>query len=285
MRSRNLKPGFFTNADLLECDPLARILFSGLWCVADREGRLEDRPKQIKIQLLPCDNCDVDVLLQQLASKNLIVRYEVGGVRYIQITSFLKHQKPHMKESASTIPEPTKEGIETKEEIPKHQPRQVQAPIQAIADPASSLNPSSLNPSCIYPVSPPPGDAEVLKADKSFFEELWVIYPCRVSNGRSVKGGKEEAWQEYRKAIESGEVTHEKLMAEVQRYRDSPDVLGGKAMDCRRWLRNRRWNDELGEVKGANGINGTKKSKIDHIAQGIADARAQRERAASREVG
>ena len=29
MRSRNLKPGFFKNELLAECDPLARILFEG----------------------------------------------------------------------------------------------------------------------------------------------------------------------------------------------------------------------------------------------------------------
>ena len=46
-RARNIKPGFFANENLAECDPLARLLFAGLWCLADREGRLEDRPKRI----------------------------------------------------------------------------------------------------------------------------------------------------------------------------------------------------------------------------------------------
>jgi hypothetical protein len=52
-RSRNIKPGFFLNDELAECEPLARILFAGLWCIADREGRLEDRPKRIKAEVLP----------------------------------------------------------------------------------------------------------------------------------------------------------------------------------------------------------------------------------------
>ena len=60
-RSRNIKPGFFLNDDLAECEPLARLLFAGLWCIADREGRLEDRPKRIKIEVLPYDNCDVNI--------------------------------------------------------------------------------------------------------------------------------------------------------------------------------------------------------------------------------
>ncbi|GAA0696235.1 hypothetical protein ISN75_06750 [Dyella marensis] len=105
-RARNIKPGFFKNEILAECEPLARILFSGLWCEADRAGRLEDRPKKIKAECLPYDECDIDSLLNQLASKSFILRYEVGGKRYIQILMFAKHQNPHKNEAASSIPAP-----------------------------------------------------------------------------------------------------------------------------------------------------------------------------------
>ena len=50
-RARSLKPGFFRNADLVELPMEARLMFAGLWVLADREGRLEDRPKQIKIDI------------------------------------------------------------------------------------------------------------------------------------------------------------------------------------------------------------------------------------------
>ena len=116
-RSRNIKPGFFKNDLLAECDPLARLLFAGLWCEADREGRLEDRPKRLKVECLPYDECNVDALLDQLASKGFIVRYVVDGAGFIAIPEFLKHQKPHMKEAASTIPAPN-----------EHLPRSVLAP-------------------------------------------------------------------------------------------------------------------------------------------------------------
>ena len=105
-RARTIKPGFFVNAELLACEPLARILFAGLWCHADRAGRLIDRPKQFKIEVLPVDDCDVDGLLNQLKTHGFIIRYEVGQARYIQILAFAKHQYPHQKEPVSTIPEP-----------------------------------------------------------------------------------------------------------------------------------------------------------------------------------
>lgn len=103
-RIRYIKPGFFTNEALADCQPLARLLFSGLWVIADREGRLEDRPRKIKIEILPYDDCDISALITELETARLLTRYEVGGNRFIQITNFVKHQNPHPKEPASTIP-------------------------------------------------------------------------------------------------------------------------------------------------------------------------------------
>ena len=109
-RARNIKPSFFTNEYLSDLQPLARLLFIGLWCYADREGRLEDRPKRLKVDILPYDDCDVDKLLESLENSpdRFITRYEVDGKRYIQIENFTKHQNPHIKEPISTIPAPCK---------------------------------------------------------------------------------------------------------------------------------------------------------------------------------
>lgn len=110
-RSRNIKPGFFVNADLVELDPLVRLLFIGLWTIADREGRLEDRPSQIKMQILPGDDINTGQALGELHTKLFITRYSVAGNNYIQINNFKKHQNPHVKELQSTIP-PMSQHIE-----------------------------------------------------------------------------------------------------------------------------------------------------------------------------
>ncbi len=115
-RSRNIKPGFFTNDELAECLPLARILFAGLWTIADKEGRLDDRPKKIKAMVLPFDDADCDVLLQQLHNHKFINRYQVNGDSYIQVTNWKKHQNPHCKEAASEIPEPVENDKSTGQE-------------------------------------------------------------------------------------------------------------------------------------------------------------------------
>jgi hypothetical protein len=112
-RSRNIKPGFFTNEVLGELPPLARILFAGMWCHADREGRLEDRMKRLKPQVLPYDECDIDALAQCLHDAGMVQRYVVDGKGYIQVLQFAKHQNPHVKEQASTIPAPCMPGANT----------------------------------------------------------------------------------------------------------------------------------------------------------------------------
>ena len=104
MRARNIKPGLFSNEQLPDCDPLARLLFIGLWCMADKMGRLQDRPRKMKIEILPCDECDIDVLLNQLQRHGFIYRYEVPGHRYVQVVNFSKHQRPHRKEQGKYYP-------------------------------------------------------------------------------------------------------------------------------------------------------------------------------------
>jgi len=172
MRARNIKPGFFKNENLGKKDPLARILFAGLWSMADREGRLEDRPARIKAEILPYDNCDIESLLSFLAEGDdpFILRYESSGHRYIQVIHFLKHQNPHLRESRSTLPAPDKHSActslapdmhqaSTVSAQCKHQTSTVQAPDQHSASPADSLIPDSLIPdscnSLSYDKQPP----------------------------------------------------------------------------------------------------------------------------------
>lgn len=106
MRARNIKPGFYKNEDLAECSVWARLIFPGLWMMADRDGRLEDRPKRIKAELLPFDAVEVEPLLEELAERGFIRRYERDGLKIIQVVNFAKHQAPHHTEKPSGLPPP-----------------------------------------------------------------------------------------------------------------------------------------------------------------------------------
>lgn len=107
-RCRGIKPGFMTNEVLPELGAHAHLLFACLWLIADKDGRLEDRPKRIKLECMPAYDVDVDELLSKLAQLNdpFIIRYEVDGRRYIQICNWRKHQTPHHTEKDSEIPAP-----------------------------------------------------------------------------------------------------------------------------------------------------------------------------------
>lgn len=104
-RARNIKPAFFKNELLGTADPLLSLLFASLWCLADREGRLEDRPLRIKAETFPYrDGVNVDALLDDLARLRFIDRYAVDGVRVVQVRNFAAHQNPHKNENPSVLP-------------------------------------------------------------------------------------------------------------------------------------------------------------------------------------
>lgn len=112
-RARNLKPSLFKNELLGVADPHITILFTSLWCLADREGRLEDRPLRIKAETFPYrENLDINGYLTELQQLGFIRRYKANGNSVIQIINFKKHQAPHHTEKASELPPPNIENVD-----------------------------------------------------------------------------------------------------------------------------------------------------------------------------
>ena len=119
-RIRTVKPEFFDDPDVIDLTLAARLLFIGLWTQADRRGRLLDEPRRLKLRLMPCDNVDVNALIDELAKANLVVRYEGDGRNIIWIKNFERHQRPHAREAESVlspyesaadpVPTPNKDG-------------------------------------------------------------------------------------------------------------------------------------------------------------------------------
>lgn len=133
MRARSIKPGICDNEILGTADLVYTVLFERLWMMADREGRLEDRPLRIKAQAFPYrEGLDVDPVLQWLHDRGFILRYLIDGNGFIQVLKFSEHQSPHIKEAPSKIPAPDKSGAST-------------IPAPEIPAPAA-LTPSSLTP-------------------------------------------------------------------------------------------------------------------------------------------
>lgn len=142
MRIRALKPGFFRNETLCELSSWHRLAFAGLWCSADRDGRLEDRPKRLKADIFPYDDLDLDAILWDLVHAGFIVRYTVQLRDLIWIPTWDAHQHPRQDEAKSTLPpyvmgsdrvsgidattSPVSRAIDTEPSLPSDEPADAQ---------------------------------------------------------------------------------------------------------------------------------------------------------------
>lgn len=209
-RARNFKPGFFRDAALVELPVETRLLFPGLWTLADRAGRLEDKPKQIKMEIYPADNFDVDVMLNQLQASGLIIRYEVDGKHFIQIKNFLKHQNPHRDEKESEIPEPTEHCAST-----------VQALCEQDGNRASTSN---LSPDC-FNLSPASLTSESNQTKSNPLQPAAPIAPKKKSvsaDDTALQAVCRETWAaysaSYRDRYSESPIINAKVRAQVKQF-------------------------------------------------------------------
>lgn len=109
-RIRTIKPEFFADEDIASLEPLDRITFLGLWCYADKAGRLEYRPIRLAAMVLPYEQAGFETRLRTLIYNEFLILYENAGRKYLQIRTFGLHQRPHHTEPESKIPAHTSDG-------------------------------------------------------------------------------------------------------------------------------------------------------------------------------
>lgn len=94
-RIRTIKPEFWSSEQVMECSPIARLLFIGLWNFCDDAGNHVDSDRTIKAQIFPGDDIsstDVRRMIDELSSNGLITLYASNGKGFLHITGW-KHQK------------------------------------------------------------------------------------------------------------------------------------------------------------------------------------------------
>lgn len=226
-RARQLKYGFFINEKLAELPPLCRMFFQGLWLLADREGKLEDRPRKLKAQILPYDDADGDAFLCALKDASFLRRYEIDGASYIKILNFNEHQSPHKDEAESVIPDPVtqKHAVSTIEAPEEHQQKL---------------------PCTLYPVSCIKKEKENKLTQKKKkkdhrlkFEQFYKTYPRHKDRERARKvfeklNPDEELFAEIMQALENQAEEH-KLKNIDKQYLKYPQA----------WLNGKCWTDEV----------------------------------------
>jgi hypothetical protein len=197
--------------------------FVRLWTHCDDEGRCEDRPKIIKAAIYPeHDNQTPEVIDQELAAlaaDQLIVRYEVAGRAYIQVTSWDEYQHPQ-KPRPSDYPKPPRLVRDTDDSPP------VQVP-NGYASGVGSGEGEGIGE----------GDKSSPETqDDDAFESFWSRYPSQ-PNGKKPERKKAAAeWKRLSSPL------RELALNAVDHYRADCDA-GGYAKHAFRWLRDRTFED------------------------------------------
>lgn len=127
-RIRTIKPEFFQHPDIFDLEAkmiddlcercnedshlpcmyrgTLRLAYIGLWCQCDREGRFCWNARRLKLNCLPFDDVDFEVILDYLERGGYVKRYTVEGKEYGWVPSFLAHQYVNNRETESKIPHP-----------------------------------------------------------------------------------------------------------------------------------------------------------------------------------
>lgn len=91
-RIRTIKPQFWTDESVVSLPYEFRLLFIGLWNFADDDGFLENRPRQIKLQVFPGDDVDVVAGVRALVKLGLVESLRLGGDPVLRIKGWRDHQ-------------------------------------------------------------------------------------------------------------------------------------------------------------------------------------------------
>lgn len=230
-RARNIKPALFKNEILGVADPMATLLFEGLWLLADKAGRLEDRPLRIKGELFPYrDGVDIEGLLGFLASESFITRYTVDAKRYIQVENFDKHQNPHRNEPESVIPCASMGCITT--DFGRTTSAILRsAPADSLIPDSGSLIPDPLSTSTPPALPPSPSD--------ELFPKFWKLYP-----NKKGKAAAEKVWKKLKVTDDLFTLIAQGLAKQVVCAEWTKD--GGQFIPHpSTWLNGKRWEDEV----------------------------------------
>lgn len=176
-RIRTVKPEFWTSAQVMECSPMARLLFIGMWNFADDAGRMAYSPKTLKAQIYPSDDITVDDvarLVAELSTNFLIFIYNIENKDYLQVTGWT-HQKID-KPKASKLPAPVVDTSTTH--------RRAVATDLILSTPIVSKDSSRVATATPTPVK---------TYSKEFEDRFWIPYP------RTPTMSKKDAWKAWQK--------------------------------------------------------------------------------------
>jgi hypothetical protein len=95
-RNRTLPHEFWSCEAVIDCEPMTRLLFLGLWNHADDFGVQPLRPRTIRFQVFPGDDIDdgrLRAMIDELRGRGLVRVYTVDGREYVAVIDWEDHQR------------------------------------------------------------------------------------------------------------------------------------------------------------------------------------------------
>lgn len=260
-RIRSIHPGLFTDENYVELSPLARLLVICIWCESWDDGVFEWKAKSLKIRYFPCDNVDVESLLEELVQYRFVKRFESDGKGYGAVRNFGKFQSPRKPNSSGVLPKelrtyvtPCNNGSSQCETSTVPVPYQSRTNTEPVplgegegegegkgSDESPLRSDSSPTGRKSDDFLPRPNSAKNEKSnfDAEFENSWWPVYPHKVGKGQAIK-----AFRAARKLA-----SLEALVAGVDAYkRTKPTDRPWR--NPATWLNGQGWLDAPAEVNG-----------------------------------
>lgn len=236
MRIRSIKPQFWRSPDVMELNLFQRLLFIGLWNLADDEGRGVYDPASIAADLFLTEFSlnphgvitDVSNAFVEYSKQSMIAVYEVEKRRYFQILQWKKHQRVN-RATTSQIPPLTSENEETKliseDSLNTHRGLTlgIRNKEQGIRNKEKDMSEPSSDVSTPKP-----------RAYPEEFEQWWRVYP------RHKNASKRKSLDSWRKALKVIEA--DRLLELTRTYAENPGVDEVRLIPHpTTWLNEHRW--------------------------------------------
>src|SRR5690625_2231618 len=247
-KMRGIKPETFTDDKVLQVEPLARWLFVGMWTQACDNGHIEDNHVQLKVRILPMDNCDVSDLVRQLVEVGLLDQHD----GFLKIPNLSTHQKIDKRylvfckwcehdENVTFSKDDKKTRDRSKQTTAQRAPTGHPSSAQRVpVDEGEgegegeyiSNHPEQPTLSLVHP------EASADASERDLFEEFWKAYPKRSPH----QNPKKPAREKFKKIIKK--VDPQILIDAAHAYARSEQGNDPKFIaQTQTWLNQERWND------------------------------------------
>ena len=94
-RIRTIKPEFWTSEQIVECSPMCRLMFVGMWNFCDDYGNHPASAKTVKMEIFPADDIPLETIqsyIEELHIQDLMLTYQNNNKQYWHVKGW-HHQK------------------------------------------------------------------------------------------------------------------------------------------------------------------------------------------------